>query len=152
MAWDMNLSLAHGRRALWEAIRDGDAAACPCCGQLAKVYKRTIYSTLARNLIKAYRTAGADWFHGPTTVGAGGDFAKLAYWHLIYEADETRPDGGRAGWWRITATGEAFIRGEIRVPKYARVYDHRKLSLEGPTVDIKDCLGSRFDYQELMNA
>ena len=52
-----------------------------------------------------------------------GDAAKLVYWGLIEEEALQREDGGRAGWWRVTAYGERFLKGLIRVPKYARVFD-----------------------------
>ena len=58
--------------------------------------------------------------------------------------------GGRAGWWRLTEQGSAFVQGLMKVQKYAKIYDSRLLKLDGELVTIRDVLGSRFNYDELM--
>jgi hypothetical protein len=143
-------TLAGAREWLRGNVEDG--AACPCCGQFAKVYRRKIHSAMARDLIIAYRKADLDWFHVRTTLGHdGGDFAKLAYWQLIVEHPGEREDGSsRAGWWRISLTGEAFALGKSRIPKYARIYNGRLLGFSDDRVGIRDALGSRFRYDDLM--
>jgi hypothetical protein len=150
MSFSDTMTLAAARAQLRELVYEG--ARCPCCTQLAKVYPRVIYSTMARELIRCYRAAGTDWFHVPTVIGHnGGDLLKTRYWGLMEEeTDIRRDDGGRAGYWRITALGEAFLRRELLVPKRAYVYDGRRLKLDGPDVTIVDCLGKRFNYNELM--
>jgi hypothetical protein len=50
----------------------------------------------------------------------------------------------------VTRLGARFVRGEIRIAKYARVYNGRCLGLEGEPVDIRDALGTQFNYSELM--
>jgi hypothetical protein len=144
------MTLGDARAALRELVYEG--ACCPCCTQFAKVYPRTIHSTMARELIRCYRAAGTDWFHVPTVIGHnGGDLLKTRYWALMEEEkDIRRDDGGRAGYWRITPIGEAFIRRELLVPKRAWVYDNRRIKLDGPDVSVVDCLGKKFNYNELM--
>lgn len=128
-----------------------EGARCPCCNQMAKVYRRKVNSGMAVALIAMWRTAAFDWQHIATTLeNRHADEAKLRYWGLIEEGDERREDGGRAGWWRMTEKGRAFVRGLITIPKYARVYDSRLISLEGPEVSIRDALTDKFDYDELM--
>ena len=75
---------------------------------------------------------------------------KLRYWGLLEEELELRPDGGRAGWWRVTELGEWFVLKEATVPRYARIYDNRCLSLVGDQVSITDALGTKFNYDDLM--
>jgi hypothetical protein len=131
------------------ALKDG--ARCPCCNQLAKVYKRPIHSAMARALIQLYNAAPeGDWVYLPEIGGRGGDASKLRYWGLIQEEQTLRPDGGRAGYWRVTRRGGQFVRGEITVPKYAHVYDGRCLGTTGDPVTVQDALGKRFNYAELM--
>lgn len=144
------MTLGEARAILRELVDDGHP--CPCCSQFAKVYRRKIHAGIARGLIAAYRHAGREWFHGPTVIQAGdsGEVSRLRYWGLVEEATERRDDGGRAGWWRVTDRGEAWVRGRATVPKYARIYDGRCLGLTGDPVTIRDALGSRFDYDELM--
>jgi len=136
----------------WLRARVEVGADCPCCTQLAKVYSRKINSGMAHALIQMYKHAGTEWFYLPniTSRWQGRDEAGLRYWGLIEEMQERRDDGGRAGWWRLTKLGEEFVKRAIRVPKYARIYDGRCLSLSGEEITIVDALGDKFNYHELM--
>lgn len=135
-----------------------EGAECPCCTQRAQVYRRKLHATMARDLIRFWRRFGRDWGHLPDLGGHPGDFAKLAHWGLIEEADESRTDGGRAGWWRVTAQGVLFIAGEHHVHQYVHLYDARRVKpdegrgavFSGALVSIETCLGKRFSYADLM--
>ena len=143
------MTLGEARAMLRELVDEGHD--CPCCGQLAKVYERKINSTMARALITLYTHGGADGFrHCPSLPGDTHEISQFAWWGLVTDKDARREDGGRAGYWRLTDKGTAFVTGALAVPKVARVYDHRCLGLAGPEVAITDCLGDRFDYRELM--
>lgn len=146
-----DVTLSFAKR--WLTARLDKGSKCPCCGQYAKVYKRTIHSRMAADLIVALRRAGTEWFHLPTMGNSyGGDFAKLVHWGLIEESPEVRADGSpRAGWWRITEKGEAYVRGRQKVHKYARIYNGKCLGLTDELVSIKQALRNRFDYDELMD-
>lgn len=137
---------------LRENVEDG--ARCPCCTQHAKVYRRKINAGAARALIVMWQRVGQNWCHVPSTEHlsrVGGELARLRFWALIEESPEPREDGGRAGWWRLTEHGKQFILDQVRVAKYARVYDGRCLSLDhGEMVGIRDVLGSNFNYSDLM--
>lgn len=142
-----------GEARAWLRARVEDGATCPCCTQLAKVYRRRIHAAMARDLIIAARASDGEWFHVRTVLGHdGGDFAKLTYWGLIQDdADAVRDDGStRTGWWQVTSMGVKFAHNRCTVPKYARIYDGRLLSLKGEEVTVRDCLGKRFNYEELM--
>ncbi|OCB09263.1 hypothetical protein A5717_26165 [Mycolicibacterium porcinum] len=139
----------------WLRDRIDDGETCPCCTQFAKVYRRKLNASMARGLITFYRAHRGEWGHAPSTPGLselGGEFARLRWWGLIEEADEGRDDGNpHAGQWRITNTGMRFIRNEIQVPEYARIYNGRCLQLDDTTTTtIKRALGRRFHYDELM--
>lgn len=138
----------------WLRSQVDQGARCPCCNQFAKVYRRRINAGMAHSLIDMYLIGGRRWLHVPTAIGARSrEEGKLAYWHLVEESTEPRGDGGRAGWWRVTDLGESFVLGEVRVAKYARIYDGRCLGLDSTeTVSIRDALGARFNYDELMGA
>lgn len=144
-------TLAQAQAWLRKRIDDGER--CPCCTQLAKVYRRRIHHTIARSLIDMYRLASPQmdgWVHVPTEISPACEVGKARYWGLIEESLTPRQDGGRAGWWRLTDTGERFIRNEQSIPMYARIYDGRCLGLEGDPVFIEDALGSKFNYADLM--
>jgi hypothetical protein len=127
---------------------------CPACDQYAKVYQRPLHAGVGRVLIAMYYEDGdpEGYVYIPSLRGIelGGDTAKARYWGLIEEKPDLRKDGGRAGWWRLTALGRSFVRGTVSIPKYARIYDGRCLTLTGQQVTIREVLGNKFDYDELM--
>lgn len=136
----------------------GKGASCPCCGQFVKVYRRTINSTMARQLIAAYQRHGAgNWFHTRdvvlTDTAGAGDFSKMEYWGLIARdmAHVQGDDGKRtSGMWKITQIGAEFIEGKALVAQYAFVYNGQLLELAGPMVSIQTALGNQFDYRHIM--
>ena len=50
----------------------------------------------------------------------------------------------------ITNEGRLFVQGEHQVRKLAVIYDGKCTGHEGPLIGIRDALGDRFDYPELM--
>lgn len=149
---DGSATLEEAREWLRQRVGDGGAK-CPCCTQFAKVYKRKVNSTMARTLITMYRHGARVTFaHGPSLPGDTHEVSQLVWWGLVEEERALREDGGRAGWWRLTPKGYAFLVGAITVPKYALIYDSRCLGLDGEQTSITEALGSRFNYSELMSA
>jgi hypothetical protein len=145
----VTITLEQAKAALRKRVDDG--APCPCCSQFAKVYRRKITSPMARGLIKQFRLVGQSFAHSASLVKSEThEFSQLSWWGLIEEVPEPRPDGGKAGWWRITDLGRAFVLDETTVQKYARIYDGRVLGLKGDQVSIIDALGTKFNYHELM--
>ena len=124
---------------------------CPCCGQFAKVYHRSLNCGMAASLVLMYRRSGFEWQHIPTTIPARSrEEGKLAFWGLIEEKDEERPDSGRAGWWRVTEKGEAFINKGLAVPKYVNIYNGECLGFDGPLITINDV--DKFHLAEMMSS
>jgi hypothetical protein len=149
MMFDDQTPLGEARE--WLRERADDGASCPCCTQFAKVYRRKIHATMARELILVYRHAGLGVFDLPPLVPNSGDLPKTRFWGLLARVDGVREDGSRrVGLWRVTDAGQQFVLMRLAVPKYARIYDGRCLGLVGAPVTIRDCLGSRFNYDELM--
>lgn len=140
----------------WLEIRLGKGAHCPCCHQFAKDYHRQVNAQLAYALVVlAANTKHGQWVHWPSLSprypGVDLSPSKLKYWDLVEEHSDLRPDGGRAGWWRVTFRGRAFVRGTLSIPKYAIVYDTEFFGHDGPMVTIQDCLKKKFDLRELMD-
>jgi len=142
------------------ANRD-EGITCPCCGQLAKVYKRLVYGSMAVDLIRLYQKHmfDDDWnkyYHISkvrTVTAGGGDFAKFVYWGLVEEQQKDPDDLSKrtSGFWRITNIGKAFVEKKTQIMKYVIIYDSNVLRFEGDLVDIESCLRGKFNYQELMN-
>jgi hypothetical protein len=130
-----------------------NGARCPCCNQYTKVYRRQINSGMARSLIAMYlHGPQGQWVHLPTQVGARSrEEGKLRYWGLVEEqVDVQRSDGGRAGYWRLTPAGRAWVTGQSTVPKFVAVYNNTVLRKFGDPIHITHALGDRFNYGELM--
>lgn len=87
-------------------------------------------------------------------VCSSNDGALLRYWGLIEEVPGLRKDGSaRVGFYKITDLGKSFASGASRVPSHAYIYDSRLLRLsDEDTVDIREALGKKFNYEELMRA
>jgi hypothetical protein len=135
----------------WLVQRRHEGVVCPACCQFVKVYRRKINSGMARSLIAMYRAGGTQFIHLPTTIGSRSrEEGKLRYWGLVEEQLQVRPDGGRAGYWRVTHTGEAFVLGRTLMPQYAEIYNGECLRLTGDLIGIREALGSQFSYSELM--
>lgn len=144
-----NMTLDEAQERLRELVTDGHK--CPLCTQFAKVYRRKIHAGMAALLIRMYRNAGLGWVYLPDVRQDSRDGTGLAWWGLIEEEKALRPDGGRVGWWKVTLLGEEFALNQQTVPKYANIYDGRCLGHEGAEVTIRDCLGTKFNYDELMS-
>lgn len=139
----------------WLRRRVDKGAKCPLCTQHAMIYPRTINSSQARDLIALYLQHEREFAYLPDVRKLSGsrsnrEESKLRWWGLLIEEPTLRPDGGRAGWWKVTDRGEQFVLNQVRVPKTARVYDNRCLKLVGEPISIVDALGNPFDYRELM--
>lgn len=144
-----DMTLADAQAILRTLLDDGHK--CPVCTQLCKVYKRKVHATMARTLIAMYRQGKRDWVYLPDIPQKSRDSTGMAWWKLIEEENVVRPDGGRAGWWRVTEVGEKWLTEQIGIPKYAKVYDGRCLGYDRSEYQtIRDALGTRFNYDELM--
>lgn len=138
---------------------------CPCCGQHAKVYRRTINSTMARALMLIYqhlqKHPTPDWIHvssflvhakGDSSI-AGGDVVKLRFWGLLERAVGVRPDGSnRIGEYKLTDLGRRFVEGAATVPSYVLLFNQELLGISPDMISIQDALGQAFNYAELMRA
>ena len=145
-------TLKEGREYVRRNLRKG--VKCPCCTQFCKVYKRQIHSTMARMLISLYHL-GPGYHHFNAVMrgisGGWGDFSKLASWGLIIEEANDDPAKRKSGMWAITDRGKQFVRNEIEIPRYIETYNNKQVGVSTDTVMIVDCLGKKFNYEELMS-
>lgn len=142
-------------------------AICPTCGQFARIYrKRRVTGSMAFGLILIYHYSLTledsfsfikvdDVFnHNPkvrSVTQVTGEFPKLRHWSLIKKNDGLRDDGSsRTNLYRITEPGIRFVLDQVMITKYATIYNDTPLEFWGPQVTIRDCLGKKFNYRELM--
>ncbi len=152
----MSETLEEAKQRLRGMLEEG--ARCPCCTQIAKIYKRKIHSGMASRLIRLYRLSGHDspWIDVNQIYATAGSLAPLdlpylRFWGLIEKSGDTPDEGQKSnGLWRITEKGKQFVRCRITVPKYIHMYDGRCLKVVGDQVSVKDALGDKFNYEQLM--
>lgn len=134
-------------------IKEGSR--CPCCNKFVKLYRRRMNGSSVSALIKLnnlHRMNGYNkYFHSSKEyLNFAGDFAKLAHWDLIEAMPNDDKDKSHSGYWKITEKGIAFVNGSITVPSHILLYNAKCYGVEGDEVSIKDILGTKFSYEELM--
>lgn len=135
-----------------------DGHDCPCCGRYAKVYKRTLHSSVALQLIRLHKLGGywGHYVHASRMIlskqSGAGDFTKAKMWKLIEPFGPTSDKTKASGLWQLTALGKDFVEGKVAIQRIALVYDDKVVGYRGGVVYINDCLGSAFNYSELMDA
>lgn len=148
-------TLAEARARLFEPERFAEGSACPCCGQLVRLYRRKLNSGMAALLVWLNRVAPDGGYvdvqaRAPRRVIRAKDYCLLIHWGLIEPAPNL--GGGRqgTGCWRITAAGRAFASGVTTVPSHALVFNGECRGLDGQRISIRQALGSHFDFDELI--
>ena len=147
-------TLEEARDELRDNLREGTT--CPCCDQVARMYRRPIYASMAVLLIWLARNRReGEWcpvseMPEIQSRRGGGDFGKLIYWGLIEERPPDADTKARtSGQWRITSRGKMYAAGFFELPKYVLIYNGACLGFEGEPRGVRECLGKRFDFAEL---
>lgn len=154
-------TIREGKNHLKKHARKGTT--CPCCGQFVKIYKRKIDSGMAQGLIAAYKKgADKDFIHVPTALlgvqinSSTSQFSKLRYWDLVEEQVNNDTKKRTSGHWKLTDKGIDFVLRRSSVKKYVYTYNQKIVDFgdsdEMEDVNIEQCLGNHFNYQELMRA
>lgn len=131
---------------------------CPACSQFCKIYLRQMTAVPALGVMLLSRPRLNVWIHlteafteaYPRLAGQGGYRNLGVHWKLIEERRVLREDGGRAGYWRSNAAGRAYVYEELKIPKYAVIYNGQCLGYVGPLVTIHDALGTKFNLNDLL--
>jgi len=162
-------------RVFGKTVRAKQGARCPCCKQYVKIYKRALGAPMARWLIWLVRTwdhqfgskrdllsdpANSAWVDIRQSPVRGGDYAKLLHWGLVEQKSdvlEKKNNGAKdtkdSGLWRPTFAGIDFARGKTKVASHVYLYDNVKIGEESDQqITIKEALGKKFSYSELMKA
>ena len=153
-------TLAEARPWLEEQAEEG--IDCPLCTRYVKIYRRKLSSCMARALLALVRHAmrtNNEWFDLTQVLkrvgisAANSNAALLRYWNLLEPAPEPthREDGSpHVGIYRVTPLGFRFARGEVELPRRVIIYDHHILGFTDEHTSIRDALGDKFRYDELM--
>ena len=139
-------------------LRDNwdEGATCPCCKQFVKMYKHKINGIATSDLIRLYRLSkgnvGQPFHVSKFSQDRGGAFAKLAHWGLVETEVNDNTKKRTSGMWSLTYKGLEFVKGDITVPEKIALYNKKAYGSSEKQVDIRTALGTKFDYEELMNS
>jgi len=157
----------------WDLTIRDKGGHCPCCDRWGKVYRHKVSESMVKSLLWIASNHGENWIDiprvAPKSVVATYTFATLKWWHLIQpmnldmsvkvEIDDegneklVREDSEKrsSGLWRVTPLGMQFARGLVQIPKFVYLYNDTLKDVSVETVYIKDCVGEKFNYAEIMN-
>lgn len=129
---------------------------CSHCGSYVKLYRRSMNSNMAVALLTLYRYAPNIFVKVEDLLlkhnrGRCGDFSYLKWYNLIEPQKGQRSDGsGRNGYYRITAFGMLFCESKATVSSKFIIMHNSLKGFGGEEITIKDALGKKFNYNELM--
>ena len=136
---------------------------CPCCNQRVQKYPININSSLAAALIALHRltTENENLFYHVAEItktanlksSCAKNFSILKHWELIVEKPKNEiVDSHKrtSGFWSITDLGKDFASGKVTVKSHCWLYNKRCWGFLGEDVLIKQCLGEKFNWEELM--
>ena len=146
-------TIAEAKEYLKENWETGEI--CPCCGLFVKKYKYAFHNGMARVLIYIYKSGKEDYFHIENYLDSKGRkrkgyHVKLRYWNLLEQAPNDNTKKHWYSFWRITERGKLFVEKEIKVPKYALLFNKKCYGLADEMIGIEQALGKYFNYGELM--
>ena len=136
--------------------RNSGGCSCPVCGQYCKTYKRKLNSAQAAFicwLVREWRKVPDEWINVPIRYPhkIGGEYGKLAHFGLaVLQPNPDDSSKKTSGMWKPTWHGVQFVRGSITVPKYIFLYDNNLEGVSSDQITIREALGEKFDYAELM--
>ena len=159
----MTPSLAEAAK--WVSDNGPNGVFCPCCDQVAKVYRRKLNRAMAYSLICLYRLSQDlpqdEWMDVPAlltkhrlvAVLRSREYQKLCYWGLLESKGDKRADGGKAGMYRLTSEGKRFVSGTTAVPRHVVLYNGVVIEIDySQLITIREALGDKFNYDELMQS
>lgn len=126
---------------------------CPLCGVRNEIDKNPINRSMVRALIAMRRlTRDGHYVHYTEALGKHRSihFTAVYHWGLLERMPKENPKDNVRGYYRISADGLKFLRGEIMVKKYCLKHRRQCLGFEGPYVDVHDAIGEDFDLEALL--
>lgn len=129
---------------------------CPCCGHQSIVYRRSLNSNMALSLLVLLKSGNTGWVHMEELLRNKdykrcGDFSYLVHYRFIEKLKEKREDGSsRNGLYKITSSGIMWAEGKTTAKEKFIMSNGKHIGFEGEFITIKEALGKRFNYSELM--
>jgi hypothetical protein len=97
-----------------------------------------------------------DWVYvqrdAPRHVVRSNEIGKLVHWGLVKQKPGEGTSARTSGLWKPTEFGIAFALGKVGVSSHIHLYNNIMVGMEDSTVMVREALGDKFDYDELMRA
>lgn len=128
---------------------------CQYCGSYCKLYKRSFNSNMALALTVLYKSNG--FVHLEDEMAKRGfkrcgDASYLFWYGFVEKLPLKREDTSRRnGYYKITGRGMMFVEGKITAHAKFLMYNNKCEGFGGKDITIQDALGTKFNYQTLMN-
>ena len=127
---------------------------CPTCKQRAQLYKFKMPGPGVCDLIRLYRLTGGkigefrhvDYFENKKSRS----FCKLRFWGFIIKKSNTDSKKKDSGKWAMTQAGKDFVENNRVALSHALLYNGKCEGFTGKETSVKEAIGHKFDYQELM--
>ena len=130
---------------------------CDCCGLYVKMYSRPLLASMCLVLIEIYKSGKREFIHVEDFLKERGkshwrgDFHKLRFWNLLEKKIEDREDGSpRNGFYKLTGRGILFVEEKLKVKEKVLIFDNKFEGFDGEEIGIREALGKKFDYDELI--
>lgn len=133
---------------------------CPCCSKHVQLYRTRLNAPMARALLlingapaQAYENG---WLHVENyfvhiDITIKGVHGKLKHWKLLEQKENNdEPEKNKSGYWRMTDLGRDFAEGKVTVHEAVYLYLDKVRGRDEVAISIKQALGVKFDYDELM--
>lgn len=149
-----SMTLGEARATFRRMLKDGQRVVCPGCELLTTQYHRPLNSGMARILLSIFHaTTHQEWCDVSKTFGDEAhkkEYSKLKHWGLLEEMPGEGTEGHTTGLWRLPAASRKFCEEQGTVLKYVDLVNDVLIERSGPEITIRDALGKRFSFDEIM--
>lgn len=129
---------------------------CPHCGAFCKRYTRSFNSNMALALLLLYKFnirgfVKVEDFLIQQGRKRCGDFSYLVHYGFLEKQVKKRKDGSnRNGFYKITGRGIMFCEQKIMAHEKFMILNNKFEGFKGKEITIKEALGKKFNYDEMM--
>jgi hypothetical protein len=129
---------------------------CEHCESYVKQYTRSFNANMALCILLLYRFnvrgfIKVEDFLIKNGQKRCGDFSYLIHYKFLERQEGKREDGSkRTGYYRLTSLGILFAEGKIGAKRKFVILHNKLMGFEGDDIYIKEALGKKFSYEELM--
>jgi hypothetical protein len=140
----------------WRRVIEADGGYCPCCDRWGKIYRRPLNASMARALVWLVNAQhrGDGWVHVPSSAPMWllrtQQLPALWMWNLVVGYREKKSKLTTSGLWQPTRLGMLFASDQASVKRYVYVYNNEVLETDGEEISIRDALGDKYNYDEIM--